>query len=146
MIKRLDFNNCETITEQCEVITEKISEIIEVVNSLTEVTMLKNRIAVLETNNNVAKTSCGGRNVTSNAMFSTPTPWEPFREEAITTITQSKDGLTVTVGTKERNSSMKMTGGQTELKVTSSNIKVRIGDLNATKANITSLECRDLKY
>lgn len=63
MIKKLSFKNANTLGEIETRVLDKFDEIAEVVNALTEskkeVTMLKNRIAVLETNNIVNKVPCG---------------------------------------------------------------------------------------
>ena len=150
MIKKLSFKNVKTYGDMQDVLFDKIDEIAEVVNALTEskkeVTMLENRLSVLETNNNVAKTSCGGRDTTADGMFNKSTPWEPFREEEMTTITQSKDGLTTTVGKKETSFVINATSEQINCKITNYDIEHKIDNLKAIKTNITSLEVRNLKY
>ena len=118
MIKRLSFKNANTLGEIETRVLDKIDEIAEVVNALTEskkeVTMLKNRISVLET-----KTT----------------------GLANTTITHSKDGITTSVGTKERGSSMKMTSGKIDCKANNPHIEIVVEKWDRTKADISSLKC-----
>ncbi|MCB2308893.1 hypothetical protein LGL08_20590 [Clostridium estertheticum] len=149
MIKKIEFSESKTVGGDFDVIADKIDEIAEAVNSLTEITTLKKRIAELEvqvTNNAVAKVACGGTNTTANGMFNTSTPWEPYREKEMTTITHSKDGMIITVDKKEMSFSIKVTAGKIDCKITDYDIKHKIDNLEAIKTNITSLEVRHLKY
>ena len=139
MIKKLSFKGTKTYGDTQKVMFDKIDEIAEVVNSLTEskkeVMVLKNRIAVLETNNNVDKVACGGRNVDTDGSFNTPTYWEPYREDAMTTITQSKDGVTVTIGKKERGAVVNVPSAQIDGKELA----------NATAQYTSNSKCRGLR-